>query len=61
MTRKDYIIIADIAANTLSLVPKDIQGLALDNICYELSAKNANFDPSKFQTYIKKKAPHLNL
>lgn len=61
MTRKDYILVADIIVEQLQkLYPPDSGALHLDNRLVEpatriLSASSASFDPQKFRDYILKK------
>jgi hypothetical protein len=56
MTRKDYIVIADIAIATIQtgqLAVPETEFVAL--ICRKLGQTGGNFDPNKFRKYIEKR------
>ena len=55
MTRKDFILIADICVSTIKMGFVTAINGYITHVTDELSRTNSNFDSKKFETYIKKR------
>lgn len=55
MTRKDYILIADICVSTIQMGLTTGINDFINHVTAELLRTNSNFDAAKFKAYIKKR------